>query len=150
MAIEAHFPTIGTVIQLAVAPVFLLTAIGALLGVLTNRLARAIDRARKIENELANLHDAALHAALDELRVLSRRARWVNRAISASTACAVLICLVVAALFAGAFLATDLTAVAGTLFVLALLALTFGLLALLREVYLASRHLRIGEHRPGL
>jgi hypothetical protein len=150
MAIETHIPTIGAVIQLAVAPVFLLTAIGALLGVLTSRLARAVDRARSIENRLPSLRNEALQLALDELRVISRRTRWVNRAISASTACAILICLVVATLFASAFLATDLSALAGTLFVLALVALTLGLLSLLREVFLASRHLRIGEHRPGL
>lgn len=150
MAIEAHIPTVGSVIQLAVAPVFLLTAIGALLGVLTNRLARAVDRAHALEARLPALQGEALQLALDELRVLSRRTRWVNRAISASTACAILICLVVATLFAGAFAAVDLSVLAGTLFVLALVALTLGLLSFLREVYLASRHLRIGEHRPGL
>ncbi len=149
LAAEAHVPSIVNVIQLAIAPVFLLTALGAFIGVLTNRVARAVDRARRIEDRLENLSGESLEAARRELHVLSRRARWVNRAITLCTACALLICLTIATLFAGAFLATDLSPLAGTLFVLAIVSLTLGLLAFLREIFLATRHLRIGEHRPG-
>lgn len=81
---------------------------------------------------------------MHEFHVLSRRVRWAYRAITFCTTCAVLICLEVATLFVGVFLAVDLSNVAGTLFVLALIALTVGLLSLLREVHLATRNLRIG------
>lgn len=149
MTLEPHITSIANVIQLAVAPVFLLTAIGSLLGVLTNRLSRAVDRARKLEVLLSDLQDHPLQQVIDELHVLSRRARWTNRAISASTACALLICLVVATLFMGAFLNTDLSVAAGTLFLVAMGALTVGLLCFLREIFLATGNLRIGTHRPG-
>ncbi len=146
---EPHVPSIANVIQLAIAPVFMLTAIGSLLGVLTSRVARTVDRARTLEDLLGSLQGEPLRLAQDELRVLSRRSRWVNRAITSCTICALLICLEISALFGGAFLAADLTTAAGSLFVLAMIALTVGLLAFLREIFLATRHLRIGSHRPG-
>ena len=65
------------------------------------------------------------------------------------TACALMVCLEVAALFVGVFLDTDLSTLAGSLFIAAMVALTLGLVSFLREVFLATRHLRIGSHRPG-
>ena len=146
---EPHISSIANVIQLAIAPVFLLTALGAILGVLSNRLSRVVDRARVLDDKLGHIQGEELQMVQDELHVLSRRARWVNRAITSCTACALLICLEIIALFAGAFLATDLSPAAGTLFILAMIALTIGLLAFLREVFLATHHLRIGSYRPG-
>jgi hypothetical protein len=149
MALEAHVPSIANVIQLAIAPVFMLTAIGAFLGVITGRLARAVDRARELELRIESLQAEWLTRAQDELHVISRRARWTNRAITWCTVGALFICLEIAALFGGAFLATDVSIAAGGLFVLALIALTIGLLSFLREIFLATRHLQIGSHRPG-
>jgi Protein of unknown function (DUF2721) len=149
MTLEAHIPSIANVIQLAIAPVFMLTATGSFLGVIVLRLARAVDRARELEQAIGSLQAEALTLAKEELHVISRRARWTNRAITCCTICALFLCLVIAALFTGAFLATDVSFGAGWLFVLALLALTIGLLSFLREVFLATRHLRIGTYRPG-
>ena len=149
MAVEPHIPSIANVIQLSIAPVFMLTAIGSFLVVLTNRLGRAVDRAREIEDELDGLVEEPLAIAKDELHVLSRRVRWLHRAINSCTICALLVCLEIAALFGGAFLDINVTTGAGWVFVLAMVALTFGLIAFLREVALATHHLRIGSHRPG-
>jgi hypothetical protein len=149
MALEPHIPSIANVIQLSIAPVFMLTAIGSFLVVITNRLARAVDRARELEDQLDSLPAEPLQLAQDELHVLSRRVRWVHRAITSCTICALLICFEIAALFTGAFLTIDVTATAGWVFVLAMIAMTVGLLAFLREVFLATHHLRIGSHRPG-
>ena len=149
LIMEPNVPTIASVIQLTIAPVFLLTAIGAMLGVITSRLARAVDRARQLEGMLASLEAEALRDARDELRVISRRVRWVNRSITACTICALLICFEIATLFVGAFMTTDVSKAAGAVFVLAMIALTFALLAFLREIFLSTQHLRIGEHRPG-
>ena len=149
LIMEPNVPTIASVIQLTIAPVFLLTAIGAMLGVITSRLARAVDRARQLEGMLAALEAEALRDARDELRVISRRVRWVNRSITACTICALLICFEIATLFVGAFMTTDVSKAAGAVFVLAMIALTFALLAFLREIFLSTQHLRIGEHRPG-
>jgi uncharacterized membrane protein len=127
----------------------MLTAIGSMLNVIVGRLSRAIDRARLLESDVPRLSGEAQQYAKEELHVISRRVRWVNRAITSCTVCALLICLEIAALFVGAFLTADVTAAAGWIFVLAMVALTVGLLAFLREVFLSTRHVRIGSHRPG-
>ncbi|MEO8673363.1 MAG: DUF2721 domain-containing protein [Tahibacter sp.] len=132
------------VIQLSVAPVFLLSGVGALLGVVTQRLARIVDRARRLEDRLEHVRDQAREEALDELRKLSRRARLMHWSISLVTACALLVAAVIVVLFAGAFLALNVGTVAAGMFVLAMLALCGGLIGFLREVYLATVHLRLG------
>ena len=135
---------IAHVIQLAVAPVFLLSGVAALLGVMTNRLARVIDRARVIEHGWRRLDEAERAAARLELGILEKRAKLSSWAINFCTAAALLVCAVVATLFIDAFLATSLRWTVGALFVVAMFALIGGLVSFLREVYLATHTLRIG------
>ncbi|MBL8300101.1 MAG: DUF2721 domain-containing protein [Rhodanobacteraceae bacterium] len=135
---------IAHVIQLAVAPVFLLTGVGTLLSVLTNRLARVVDRARRQEDKLEHLSPERQREMLDELRKLSRRARLMNWSISLVTACALLVASVIVVLFGGALYTIDVSLPAATLFVLGLICLIAGLLIFLREIYLATIHLRLG------
>lgn len=137
---------IAHVIQLSIAPVFLLTGVAALLGVLTNRLARIIDRARKLEDLLPHVMAERETRVHDELTTLSRRAKLINRAISLVTSCALLICLVIVGLFAAAFTNTRIEAYIGWLFVTAMVALIGGLVVFLREIYVATAALRIGPH----
>lgn len=140
--------SIAHVIQLAVAPVFLLSGIAALLNVLTNRLSRIVDRARRIEDQFAGAAPGRVEQLRTSLRRLAKRAQLVGWGISLCTASAILVSSVVIVLFietitshAGRYL------VAG-LFTLAMLALTAGLVCFLREIYLATRYLRIGEPDP--
>jgi hypothetical protein len=133
------------VIQLSVAPVFLLSGIGALLSVLTARVGRIVDRARQLESGLEGadeLHQESIHR---ELTILARRGRWSNWAISLCTSCALLICTVIVILFVGAFLGVDVSAPIAFLFVFAMLTLIAGLLSFLHEIYLATAYLRIGR-----
>jgi hypothetical protein len=143
---ESQVVAIGHVIQLAVAPVFLLTGVGGLLAVLTNRLSRIIDRARTLEERATRAAEAEQNPLHAELRLLSRRARLINSAVSLCTMCALLICAVIVALFVGAFLSTDLSVMIGIIFTGAMLALFWALVSFLREIYLATRNLRIGPH----
>jgi MFS family permease len=139
-------PTVGVahVIQLAIAPVFLLSGIGALLGVMTGRLSRIIDRARRLE-AAPHPEDPDGHArVMAELDVLGRRARLVNRAIALCTMSALLVATVVIALFVGAFFRSDFSPVIGVTFVAAMVALCAGLLTFLQEISHATRSLRIG------
>jgi hypothetical protein len=135
------------VIQLAVAPVFLLSGVGVTLGVLVNRLGRIIDRARTLEEALPVTTGTTHEVAAAELHTLSRRAALVNRAITLCTACALLICLLIAGLFIGAILGLGLTALLAGLFILAMVALIGGYLSFLREVFLATESLRFGARR---
>ena len=81
-----------------------------------------------------------------ELRLLSHRARLMNRAISLCTVCALLICAVIIALFVAAFLETNVAIPISLVFTGAMLALFTGLISFLREIYIATRSLRIGPH----
>jgi hypothetical protein len=131
-------------IQLAVAPVFLLTGLGALLSVMTSRLGRVIDRARLLEERWEVQDDAARVAISVELEILARRARLAGYAINLCTSAALLICIVIAALFIDVFTGTNLKWLVGALFVVAMIAVIGGLVSFLREVYLATHTLRIG------
>lgn len=132
-------------IELAVAPVFLFSGIGVFLGVLTNRLARIVDRARRVA---ASLHDASNGSPEDaraQLRAATRRSRLINVSITLSTIAALLVALVVALLFASTFVPINLAGSVAVLFVLAMTALVGALLSFLLEVRIAIAALRIGQ-----
>ena len=141
---ETHIGDITHAIQLAVAPVFLLTAIGTLITALNNRLGRAVDRRRIIEEHVrhANEDDAAEQRR--ELARLARRSRLIYFSILAAVAAALLVCLVVAVAFVGALLAIDLSKAVAVMFILAMCALVVSLGLFLREVFLA---VSFGWHR---
>ena len=134
---------IAHLIQSALAPVFLLSGVGVTLGVLTGRLARAVDRARYLE-ELLSRHPADARQVHDDLKVLARRTRYINAAITMCGCSAVLIALVVITLFANAFFGSGFAGTIAMLFVGAMIFITGAYLAFLLEVRLATRSLRIG------
>ncbi|MDD5250890.1 MAG: DUF2721 domain-containing protein [Rhodocyclaceae bacterium] len=138
MPATLNISNVAHVIQLAVAPVFLLTGVGAILGVLINRLGRVVDRFRVLENRLAAADAAAPASHAAEMGVLSRRARMIHWAIGLCTGCALLVCIVIAALFVGSVAGADLSTVIASLFIAAMLALVSGLLCFLREIALAT------------
>ena len=132
-------------VQLAVAPVFLLSGIGAILAVMTNRLGRVIDRARVLEERLEGASAEYLATLRADLAVLSRRAKLIGRAITLCTMTALLVCIVIAVLFLSAFLQFDAAIPVALLFIAAMLCFFLGLLWFLREIYLATKSLRIGS-----
>lgn len=144
---EMEISPIAHVIQLSVAPVFLLSGIGAILAVMTSRLGRIIDRARLLEARLENA--SADHALLleSDLESLIRRAKLIGPAITLCTATALLVCTVIAVLFLSAFMHFDATVAVALLFVAAMSAFFLGLLWFLREILLATRSLRLGARR---
>ena len=135
---------IAHAIQLALAPVFLLSGIGVMLGVLTNRLARVVDRARKVEESLHARTARDADEAVAQLAVASRRARHINLSISLCTIAALLVALVVALIFSSTFVPISLGVYVATLFVLAMVALVGALLTFLVEIRVATATLRIG------
>ena len=129
---------ISHAIQLAIAPVFLLTGIAGLLGVMATRLARVIDRARSFEQTWRRLDPKVRAAARLEIVNLERRRRVCSWSINFCTTAALFVCLVIVTLFVDEFFATNLKWVAGSLFVGAMVAVICGLACFLREVYLAT------------
>jgi hypothetical protein len=138
-----QLPDITHVIQLAVAPVFLLAGVGAIINVLAGRLARVIDRARAIETQVESGGAGAAHL-LAQLPLLARRARWVSIAMALAVTCALLVSLMIALAFLDAFLPMNLALLVAILFVLAMFAFSAALLAFLHEIMLASANLRFG------
>jgi hypothetical protein len=138
---ESHITDITHVIQLAIAPVFLLTAIGTLIAVLNVRLGRNIDRRRLMEEELRgsteNKQTDEQRARQRELRLLARRVRLIYFAMLSAGIGALLVCLVVAGSFVGALVAVDISREGAVLFILAMFAVIGCLGMFLREVYLA-------------
>ena len=134
---ETHVQDITRVIQLAVAPVFLLTAMGSFLAVFSNRLARIVDRSRALESRLAALSPSEQGAAAVERRVLELRARVVRWAIILATTAALFVCLLIASAFLGFILQADSSQAVAVLFIAAMAALTGALAFFLREVLLA-------------
>mgnify|MGYP000083938636 CR=1 FL=1 len=135
---------IAHVIQQAVAPVFLLSGVAAMLNVLTNRLGRVIDRARRFEREYHELPAGnERHDMRDRLATLSRRSRLINLAITLCTLCALLICLVIVTLFVAALLSVSGSRWIAGLFIAAMLALIGGLIVFLKEIFIATASVRI-------
>jgi len=123
--------------------VFLLSGAAATLNVLTGRLSRIVDRARALESQLEGPPPKSpqLHA---DLAVLSRRAQYINVAISLCTIAALLVALVVVTLFANAFLNSELSVLIATLFVGGMVCLSASFVAFFIELRIAVAALRIG------
>lgn len=141
---EENITDIAHTIQLAVAPVFLLTGIAAFLGVLSNRLGRITDRARVLERRLPNSSDSTRKILQAELTNLWERVTMIHKAILLCTSSALMVCLVVITLFTEDFSPIDLSVPIALSFVMAMSLLVFGLLNFLREVNRATRSTRAG------
>ena len=149
--LDAGITTIAHVIQLAVAPVFLLSGIGAMLAVMTNRLGRIVDRARVLEDRAIRLSIAPLPMVTSELAYLSQRSRLISYAITLCTLTALLISAVIGVLFLDAFFEFGVSTVVAILFITAMLSFFIGLLTFLREIFLATATVRIGlEYLPSV
>lgn len=139
----ANMGDVAHAIQLALAPVFLLTGIGAILNVMAGRLARIIDRGRQLTEHPVPQDLQRSETLQVELHSLERRRQLTSIAITASTLSALLVCLVIAALFVEVLLKIELKWLVGTLFIGSAVALVVGLTYFLREVHLAMQTVRI-------
>ncbi len=134
---------IAHAIQLAIAPVFLLTGIAALLGVMATRLARVIDRARDLQSSWPAMSERQRAIARAEVGDLERRRHLASWSINFCTCAALLVCIVIVSLFVEELFSTPVRWLSGGLFVVAMMCLIGGLFSFLREVYLATKSIRI-------
>ena len=137
---QSNIPDLAHVIQLAVAPVFLLTALSTMLAVLTNRLSRVVDRTRKLEGFLLKFPERSAQPR-GELFILFRRTVLCNRAITFCTLTALLICMVIGLLFIGALMDFNASLAVAALFIVSMGTFVFALLSFLREIRVASHAL---------
>lgn len=142
---EAYIPisTVADTVRLALAPVFLLTAIGAFLNVCAARLSRIVDRSRVIEPLLLNSRGREHDRWLAELRIIDRRMNLVSNAISLSVLSAVLTCIVVALLFAANFVSLRMGFAVAILFIAATVCIAIGFAIFLIETRLGAQSVRV-------
>jgi hypothetical protein len=136
MPSDLHLGDVTHVIQLAIAPVFLLTAVGTLLNVLVNRLGRSVDRRRVLVAALPTLDAIVAGQVHRELDYVERRVHLIYTAILLAVGTALFICLLIALAFLDALIAADLSQLIAVLFMIAMVALIGSLGLFLREVYL--------------
>jgi hypothetical protein len=134
-------------IQLAVAPVFLLTALGTTLAVFAARLARIVDRARRVELRLADEVGDARKASIVELRMLQGRVRLIHLALTLGTCAALLVCLLIAVAFVGYLLGAHVGIIMAILFIAAMTAYVGALVCFLREIFAAIDTMRFNLPR---
>jgi hypothetical protein len=142
MIADTHVTDITHVIQLAIAPVFLLTAVGTIISVMSARLGRAVDRIRLLEYRLREMNDTDAKEAHRDLSLLARRMRLIYIAIGLAVICAILVSMLIAITFIDAFLAIDLSRIVGLLFIIAMFAFIASLVIFLREIFVAVNNTR--------
>jgi hypothetical protein len=142
--VSTTFSNVTEVIRLAVAPVFLLSSVGTILGVLSTRLARITDRARtlaaRLEEPAEAPHEREIRA---ELEGLVKRRRYVNLAISFGVATALLVCILISSAFVGTLLQVDVAVTLAVLFITAMLSFVIALLLFLREILISVASYRL-------
>lgn len=137
--------SIAQTIQLAIAPVFLLAGIGAILNVLAGRLSRVVDRSRVLEALHAESEGEEHRRYVQELRIIDRRMRLANAAIALIVASAVTVCVLVAMLFVTQLAGFPFRVAVAVTFVLSMALLIAGLILFLVEINVALRGLRVRE-----
>lgn len=135
---EAAITAVGRAIQFSVAPVFLLSAIGAMLSVMIARIGRVVDRAREIEKRMTEALPTDRGLLHQEFATLLLRMRLIQRAITFCVLTAIFVCLVVVSLFVGAFYQYQFVFAVAGFFVAAMLMFLVGLLHFLREIFVAT------------
>lgn len=148
-SILPHTPDLrylAQIIQLAVAPVFLLAGLGAFLNVCAGRLARIVDRARKLEPRILESRGEEHDRMIREIRMLDQRTRVVNAAIFSSVLAAVLISIVVILMFAAFLTGFRFGTAVALLFIAAMIATAAGFAIFLHETRLGTKSVRIGSH----
>ena len=148
-SILPHTPdlrNLAQIIQLAIAPVFLLAGLGSFLNVCAGRLARIVDRARKLEPRILESRGEEHDRLIREIRMLDRRTQVVNHAIFSTVLAAVLISIVVILLFAAFLTGLRFGNAIALLFIAAMLATASGFAIFLHETRLGTKSVRIGSH----
>jgi len=148
MQIDLQTENVAKLIQLALGPVFLISGVGITLSMLTQRLSRIVDRARNLEDQREATSSEKKLATIDgDLKVIFRRARYINVAIALGTTSALLTALVVTLLFASEFVPLGVGGAIAIMFVGSMACLSSAFLMFLLEVRIAINALRIGTHQ---
>ncbi|HKR91296.1 DUF2721 domain-containing protein [Novosphingobium sp.] len=134
---------IGQTIQLSLAPVFVLVAIGNILNILSTRLGRVVDRARALQRLHNETEGQAHDLVVLEIRVVDRRIAIIAQAIRVLVISGLSIGITVAVLFVQGIFGVDLHIPAAVMFLASVVLLLAALVMFLRETQVAAAALRI-------
>jgi Protein of unknown function (DUF2721) len=134
---------IAQTIQLALAPVFVLVAIGNILNLLSSRLGRVVDRSRDLQDRHLKTEGSDHDEVVAEIRMIDRRIKLITRAIRLMVISGLFIGMTVAVLFLEELAALNLQRVAAATFLVAVGLLMWALVLFLRETQIAAQQLRI-------
>ena len=135
--------TVAEIVRLALAPVFLLSGIGAFLNVLASRLSRIVDRSRQVGAIVLASRGEEHDRSVNDLKVLDRRMSLINWATGLSVTSAILTCLVVILLFAASLIRTRLGTEIAWLFIASMLSIGSAFVMFLFETAVAGRAVRV-------
>ncbi|MBA3850030.1 MAG: DUF2721 domain-containing protein [Opitutus sp.] len=135
------------IIQLAITPVILISGMGALMIVLTNRLGRVVDRTRQLAEAVPDSAGDQRRHLEEQLDILWSRSLLIRRAVTANGLSMLLSCLLIVALFAAALVGWEIRAVVLGLFAASIVALIWSLVVFLRDIFLALHALRLQVDR---
>ena len=141
--ISTSLSTVADTIQTAIAPVFLLAGIGAILNVMVGRLARIVDRARAVEQLHPRSTGPEHDRHVQELRLIDRRVTVINWAIFLVVSAALATCLVVALIFVARLVHINIGATVAIAFILAMLLLMSGLIFFMIEVRMSLEAIHV-------
>ncbi|MCM2274832.1 MAG: DUF2721 domain-containing protein [Candidatus Didemnitutus sp.] len=131
------------IIQLAITPVILVSGMGALMIVLTNRMGRIVDRTRLLAEKIPAMEGDERRHLEDQLEIMWHRSLLIRRAVTMNGLSMLLSCLMIVALFCGALLEWEMRGVVVTLFGGSILMLIGSLVVFLRDIFYALRALRL-------
>lgn len=129
-----HVNELIPTLQVAIGPVVLISGIGLLILSMTNRFGRVIDRGRILARELAEVPEQVQVHIEAQLQILSRRAEYLRRAITAASISVLLAAVLIIVLFITAILKVEDAWLIGILFVSAMGALIFSLVSFLQDL----------------
>jgi hypothetical protein len=138
------------VLQTAIGPVILISGIGLLLLAMTNRLGRAIDRARLIGSELGQSDDSSRPALEAQLRILWRRSRLIRTAIALAAASALSAALLIILIFLAAILALPIPGLIAVVFTACMLFLIVSLALFIHDINQSLAALKLELRAQGL
>lgn len=144
MLLPSELSAVSQGIQLAIAPVFLLNAVAAMIGAVAGRLARIIDRARHVENLIEEAsNEQKLLRLKEEFRLLRRRSDLVNGCIALLILCAILIGSTIVLLFFGETLEIKFARTATVTFMVGVVSFLLALLCFFAETLLSAKILKL-------
>jgi hypothetical protein len=132
--------TVAELIQLSVAPVFLLAAVAGLLNVFTGRLTRIMDQVYKLNT--IEEHNPRTEEMIKRRNFLAMRMSNINLAILFITLTGIMIALVIVTMFLSTLLEFSTGVVISVLFILAMLSIISSLFVFLREIHYTTSFIK--------